>query len=252
MTDALGRPRSVLVLGGGSEIALATARLLVDRGARSVTLLGRHPEAMLAAAEPLRVAGAEVAVARFDAADPDDSVRAIDEAFRVHGDFDVVLLAFGVLGDQARYEQDPALAARDAQVNVSGTLASGLAVARSLRAQGHGVLVVLSSVAGQRPRRSNFVYGAAKAAVDAFARGLDEALRGSGARVMTVRPGFVHTRMTAGLPAAPFSQSAEQVAAAIVAGLDAGASVVWAPPALRWLFLVLRHLPQAIFRRLRG
>jgi decaprenylphospho-beta-D-erythro-pentofuranosid-2-ulose 2-reductase len=252
MTDALGRPRSVLVLGGGSEIALATARLLVERGARGVTLLGRHPEAMLAAAEPLRVAGADVAVARFDAADADGSVRAIDEAFRVRGDFDVVLLAFGVLGDQARYEEDPALAARDTQVNVTGTVAGGLAVARALRTQGHGVLVVLSSVAGQRPRRTNFVYGAAKAAVDAFARGLDEALRGSGARVMTVRPGFVHTRMTTGLPAAPFSQSADQVAAAIVAGLDAGASVVWAPPALRWLFLVLRHLPQAVFRRLRG
>lgn len=252
MTDALGRPRSVLVLGGGSEIALATARLLVERGARGVTLLGRHPEAMLATAEPLRLAGAEVAVARFDAADANDSVHAIDEAFRAHGDFDIVLLAFGVLGDQARYEEDPVLAAHDARINVAGTLASGLAVARALRTQGHGVLVVLSSVAGQRPRRSNFVYGAAKAAVDAFARGLDEALRGSGARVMTVRPGFVHTKMTAGLPAAPLSQSADQVAAAIVAGLDAGASVVWAPPALRWLFLVLRHLPQAIFRRLRG
>ena len=145
-----------------------------------VTLLGRHPEAMLAAADPLRLAGAEVSVARFDAADPHDSVRAVDEAFQAHGDFDVVLLAFGVLGDQARYEQDPALAAHDTAVNVAGTVATGLAVARALRAQGHGVLVVLSSVAGQRPRRTNFVYGAGKAAVDAFARGLDEALRGRG------------------------------------------------------------------------
>ena len=252
MTDALGRPRSILVLGGGSEIALATVELLAARGARAVTLLGRRPEAMLAAADPLRAAGVEVAVARFDAADPHGSVLAIDEAFRAHGDVDIVLLTFGVLGDQTRYEQDPVAAGHDAAVNFAGTVVSGLAVARALRAQGHGVLVVLSSVAGQRPRRSNFVYGAAKSGVDAFARGLDEALRGSGARVMVVRPGFVHTRMTAGLPAAPFSQSAEQVASAIVAGLDAGASVVWAPPALRWLFLVLRHLPQAVFRRLRG
>ena len=252
MTDALGRPRSILVLGGGSEIALATARLLAARGARAVTLLGRDPEAMLAAAEPLRSVGVEVTAARFDAADPHGSVRAVDEAFEAHGDFDVVLLAFGVLGDQARYEQDPVAAGHDAAVNFAGAVASGLAVARALRTQGHGVLVVLSSVAGQRPRRANFVYGAAKAGVDAFARGLDEALRGSGARVLIVRPGFVHTKMSAGLQAAPFSQSADQVAAAIVAGLDAGASVVWAPPVLRWLFLVLRHLPQAVFRRLRG
>ena len=252
MTDALGRPRSVLVLGGTSEIGLATARLLVERGARQVTLLGRSPEAMLAAASPLRLAGAEVDAVQFDASEPDGSVQAIEGAFRAHGDFDVVLLAFGILGDQLRYEDDPVEAGRDAAVNFGGTVASGLAVARALRAQGHGVLVVLSSVAGQRPRRANFVYGAAKSGVDAFARGLDEALRGSGARVMTVRPGFVHTRMTAHLPTGPFAQTPDQVATAIVAGLDADVSVVWAPSLLRWLFLVLRHLPQGVFRLLKG
>jgi decaprenylphospho-beta-D-erythro-pentofuranosid-2-ulose 2-reductase len=252
MTDALGRPRSVLILGGGSEIGLATAARLVARGAREIVLLGRHPDAMLIAAAPLRAAGAAVHAAPFDAADPHGSVAPIDEAFRAHGDFDIVLLAFGVLGDQQHYEDDPVEAGHDAALNFAGAVASGLAVGRALRVQGHGVLVVFSSVAGQRPRRANFVYGAAKSGIDAFARGLDEALRGSGPRVMIVRPGFVHTRMTAHLPSGPLSQTADQVATAVVRGLDGDASAVWAPTLLQWVFLVLRHVPQPIFRLLKG
>lgn len=251
MKDALGRVQSVLVLGGGSEIGLATAGRLVARGARRVVLLARDPEAVRRAAAPLADAGAEVITMPFDAAATETHAAVVDQAFAQHGDFDVVLLAFGVLGDQAAFEGDPAAAARAAIVNYAGGVSSGLAVARRLREQGHGTLVVLSSVAGQRPRRENYVYGSSKAGLDALAIGIGEALRGSGAGVMVVRPGFVRSAMTRHLPVAPFAQTPGQVADAIVAGLDRGATVVWVPGLLRWLFLALRALPSALFRMLR-
>jgi decaprenylphospho-beta-D-erythro-pentofuranosid-2-ulose 2-reductase len=174
----------------------------------------------------------------------------VDGVFDRHGDVDLVLVAFGELGDQAALETDPAAAARLAQVNYVGAVSVGLAVAARMRAQGHGTLVALSSVAAERPRRSNFVYGSSKAGLDAFFRGLGDALRGSGARVLLVRPGFVHTRMTAGLPAAPFATTPEAVAEGIVGALRSGAETVWVPSVLRWVMTVLRHLPAPLFRKL--
>jgi decaprenylphospho-beta-D-erythro-pentofuranosid-2-ulose 2-reductase len=109
---------------------------------------------------------------------------------------------------------------------------------------------MLSSVAGERVRRSNFVYGSSKAGIDGYYQGLAAALAGSGVRVMIVRPGFVHTKMTRGRKAAPLATSPEAVAAAIVRGLRRGHEIVWAPPALRYVMVVLRHLPRAVFRRL--
>jgi decaprenylphospho-beta-D-erythro-pentofuranosid-2-ulose 2-reductase len=125
-----------------------------------------------------------------------------------------------------------------------------VAAANRLRAQGHGTLVVLSSVAGERARRSNFVYGASKAGLDAFAQGLGDALHPTGVRVLVVRPGFVHTKMTTGLKAPPLSTTPEAVAAAIVTGLASGAHTVWVPGPLRFVFSALRHLPRPLFRRL--
>lgn len=252
MTDALGRVRSALVLGGGSEIALATLDRLAGRGLRRAVLLGRRPDVMRDAARGLASRGVEVVALPFDADAIDSHAGAIRSAFAMHGDIDLVLMTFGVLGDQATYESDPTAAGFAAVTNYAGAVSSGLAAGTALREQGHGTLVVLSSVAGQRPRRDNYVYGSAKAGLDAFARGLGEALRGTGARVMVVRPGFVRTRMTAGMRPRVFAQTPEQVAAAIVAGLDRRASVVWAPPPLRWMFLVLNALPQSVFRHLKG
>ena len=128
-------------------------------------------------------------------------------------------------------------------------MSSGLAAAAVLRRQGHGTLVVLSSVAGERARADNYVYGATKAGLDAFAQGLGDALVDSGARVMVVRPGFVHTRMTTGLEPAPFSTTPEAVADVVLDGLAKRRDVVWAPPVLRWLFAVLRHLPRGVWRK---
>lgn len=252
MTDAVGRVRSTLVLGGGSEIALATLDRLATRGLRRVVLLGRRPEVMREAARGLTAKGVEVIVLPFDAEAIDTHAPDIAHTFATHGDFDLVILAFGILGDQETFEADPTAAGHAAITNYAGAVSSGLAVAAGLREQGQGTLVVMSSVAGQRPRRDNYVYGSTKAGLDAFTRGLGEALRGSGARVMVVRPGFVKTQMTAGMKPRMLAQSADQVAASIVSGLDRGASVVWAPSLLRWMFMVLNLLPQSMFRRLKA
>jgi decaprenylphospho-beta-D-erythro-pentofuranosid-2-ulose 2-reductase len=119
-----------------------------------------------------------------------------------------------------------------------------------MRRQGHGTIVYLSSVAGERARKSNYVYGSTKAAMDAFAQGLGDAVADSAVRVMVVRPGFVRTKMTQGLDAAPLAVDADAVAAAIVRGLRRGANTVYAPAPLRIVMSVLRHLPRPIFRRL--
>lgn len=249
MEDALGGVQSVLVLGGSSEIAGAIVRRLVAARTRTVVLAARTPASCQALADELRAAGAEVDVVAFDALDVEHHAAVVDDVAERHGDLDLVLLAFGELGDQATFDADPVAAARAVQVTYTGAVAAGLAVADRLRRQGHGTLVVLSSVAGERARRDNFVYGSAKAGLDAFAQGLGDALVGTGARVLVVRPGFVHTRMTAGMAPAPFATTPEAVADVVLDGLARRRDVVWAPPVLRWLFVVLRHLPRPLWRR---
>lgn len=249
MKDALGRVQSVLVLGATSEIGVTVATALVRRGASKVVLAARDLEGAERVADQLRREGAtETAVAAFDALDPESHEKVIDEIFDQHGDLDLVLLAFGVLGDQAIFDESPAAAVEAVRVNYVGAVSSGLAVAKRLRRQGHGILVVLSSVAAERPRRSNYVYGSSKAGLDAFAQGLGDALIGTGARVMVVRPGFVRTRMTTGMQEQPFSVDPPAVAKAVLRGLERGDEIVWAPGILRYLFAVMRHLPRRAWR----
>jgi len=247
--DAFGLPQSLLVLGGTSEIALATARRLIARRTRTVWLAGRPSPGLDEAAEQLRGLGAVVRTVAFDALDPAAHEDALGKVF-AEGDVDMVLLAFGTLGDQAHDEQDPEAAVRVAQTNYTGAVSAGLVCAGALQAQGHGSLVVLSSVAGERARRANFIYGSSKAGLDAFAQGLGDALHGTGVHVMVVRPGFVRTRMTAGLPEAPLATTPEAVAAAVELGLRRRAETVWVPGALRVVMSALRHLPRGLFRRL--
>ncbi|MEU3658428.1 decaprenylphospho-beta-D-erythro-pentofuranosid-2-ulose 2-reductase [Streptomyces sp. NPDC032940] len=249
MKDAFGLPQSLLVLGGTSEIALATVRRLVARRTRTVWLAGRPSPALDAAAEQVRGLGAEVHTVAFDALDPGSHEEALGKVF-AEGDVDLVLLAFGVLGDQAHDEREPLNAVRVAQTNYTGAVSAGLVAARSLQAQGHGSLVVLSSVAGERARRANFIYGSSKAGLDAFAQGLGDALHGTGVHVMVVRPGFVRSRMTAGMEEGPLATTPEAVAAAIELGLRRRSETVWVPGALRVVMSALRHLPRGVFRRL--
>ena len=251
MRDALGNVQSVLVLGGGSDIALATVHRLVERRARTVVLAAHHPDRLVDAADALRAAGATtVEVVPFDADATDTHSALVDDLFDRFGDFDVVLVAFGVLGDQAQAEQDVAAALEIARVNYLGTVSVAVPVAHRLRAQGHGTIVALSSVAGERVRRSNFVYGSSKAGMDGFLQGLGDSLVGSGVKVLVVRPGFVRSKMTEGMDEAPLSTTPDAVADAIVTGLARGSETVWVPGTLRYVMMVLRHVPRPIFRKL--
>ena len=234
MKDTPGLPQSLLVLGGTSEIALATARRLIARRTRTVWLAGRPSPALERAAEDLRGLGADVHPVAFDALDTDSHDAALGKVF-AESDVDMVLLAFGVHGDQARDERDPAAAVRVAQTNYTGAVSAGLVTARALQAQGHGSLVVLSSVAGERARRRDFIYGSSKAGLDAFAPGLGDALHGTGVHVMVVRPG---------------ATTPQAVATAVELGLRRRSETVWVPGTLRVVMAALRHVPRAVFRRL--
>jgi decaprenylphospho-beta-D-erythro-pentofuranosid-2-ulose 2-reductase len=172
--------------------------------------------------------------------------------FSQHGDIDLVVVAVGMLGEQKRDEADAASAVAVLETNFVGVVSVLIPIAERMRRQGHGAIVVLSSVAAERPRRANFVYGASKAGLDAFAQGLSDALVGSGVHVLVVRPGFVRTKMTAGLAAAPFAVSADAVADAVVSGLRSGAHTIWVPPVLRGVMAVMRNLPRSLFRMIRA
>lgn len=250
MRDALGSTQSLLVLGGGSDIALATARALVADRTRTVILAARNPEALSGPAGELEAMGATVERVRFDADDIESHGPLLEDVFTRHGDIDVVLVAFGLLGKQEDAFSDPAAALGVMRTNYVGAGSAMLAAAARLRAQGHGALVLLSSVAAERARRSNFIYGSTKAGIDTLAQGLGDELAPAGVDVIVVRPGMVRTKMTEGLKEVPFTTTADKVAEAIVDGIRRRSHTVWAPPILRYVFTVLRHLPRPLFRRL--
>lgn len=251
MRDGVGRVGSLLVLGGSSDIGVATALALVDRGTRKVVLAGRDPSALAAARDRIVARRAEVSVdtIAFDADAFDAHAQLVDEIFEA-SDVDVALVAFGVLGDQAAAEKDPHEAVAVATTNYLGAVSLLTSVANRMDEQGHGAIVVLSSVAGERGRRSNYVYGSSKAGLDTFCQGLGDRLHDRGVRVLIVRPGFVTTKMTVGRDKRPLSTSPEAVARAIVDGLRGTSDVIWVPPTLRWVMSGLRHLPRSVFRKL--
>ena len=247
MRDAVGAVQSILVLGGTSDIGLAIAKQLAAPRAATVVLAGRGEAELGRAADTF--SGSTVETVAFDADDTDSHAGFTEKVF-ADRDFDVVVLAVGVLGDQTADENDNRRAVDVLHTNFVGCASVALCVAQQLRRQGSGTLIVLSSVAGERVRRSNFVYGASKAGLDGFAQGLGDSLSGSGARVMIVRPGFVASKMTAGREAVPFSTTPDAVAGAVDTALRRGTDVVWVPGILRLVMAVLRHVPRVIFRRL--
>ena len=253
MNDALGSPQSVLVLGGSSEIGQAIVLRLAGERTRLVVFAGRHPEAMDGVLKEVEQAGASTAAAvHWDANAVDTHDEVLRGLFTDYGRFDMVLVAAALLGDQRSDEHDPVAAANVMSTNYVGVAAAMLVVADLLKAQGQGSIVVLSSVAGVRVRRSNFIYGSSKAGLDGFSQGLADSLVGSGVRLVIVRPGFVHTKMTAGMKAAPLSVTADAVADATLAGLRRSAPVVWVPAAMRPIFAILSVLPRSLFRRIPG
>ena len=249
MIDALGSPQSLLLLGGTSDIAVAIAERYLAASPLRVVVAARPSERRDAVAARLTARGATVEVLDFEALETAGHQTVVEQA-GAGGDVDVAVVAFGQLGTQAHLETDPAAAADLARVNYVAAVSTGVALAESMRRQGHGVIVALSSVAGERARRSNFVYGSTKAGLDAFFTGLGDALRGVGVRVVVVRPGFVSSRMTEGLAKAPLATTPEAVAEAVVEAVRTGKEAVWVPRALRLVMSVLRHQPRAVFRRL--
>jgi decaprenylphospho-beta-D-erythro-pentofuranosid-2-ulose 2-reductase len=249
--DALGAVNSVLVLGGYSEIGLAIATRLAGRRQATVVLAGRDQARLGVAADEVRKAGAgRVETLAFDATDTGSHEAFVSEVSGLVGDIDVVVIAFGLLGDQDADAAGGDGAVRLLEANYVGAVSVALPVARLLRRQGHGTLVILSSVAGERVRKANYIYGSTKAALDGFAQGLGDALAGSGAGVLIVRPGFVTGRMTEGMDPAPLATTPDAVADATVAALAAGREVVYVPGLLRFVFMVFRHLPRPVWRRL--
>ena len=248
MQNALNEPQTIVLLGGTSEIGRAIVDELLSNSATTLVLACRHPDE----AQPERFArdGLEVVVEHFDAIDTASHDAFVRNLVASHGDLDVAIVAFGVLGSQVEFDGDPHAAALAVQVNYTGAVSASLALAGQMRRQGHGQIAVLSSVAGERARAGNFVYGSSKAGLDAFAQGLGDSLAGSGVRVTVVRPGFVHSRMTRGLRSAPFATTPRVVGELAVAGMRKGRHTVWTPGILRYVFIVLRHVPRPIFRRL--
>ena len=243
-----GRPRRVLLVGGTSEIGLALLHALRLGADDEVILAGRDPQRLAAAGAELPC---RVTTVPFDALNPAAHATLTARAC-AEGPLDLVISAAGVLVPQDELDAHPERAGELVQINLTAHVTVLLALAARMRAQRHGTIVVLSSIAALRPRKANFVYGAAKAGLDAFARGLTDRLHGTGVSVLLVRPGFVTGRMTQGMTPAPLSSTPQQVAAAVAAELarGRGSRTVWVPRSLALLAAVMRLLPRPLWRRL--
>ncbi|WP_280718588.1 SDR family NAD(P)-dependent oxidoreductase [Kitasatospora sp. MAP5-34] len=239
-------PGRILLLGGTSEIGRAILRSLDAPPDTEVILAGRDERRMAELGETLPF---RVQTVRYDGTALDTHQHFVDEIFAA-GPVGLVISAAGILTPQEVLDRDPAQAGLLVQTNLTGQVTTLLAVAGHLRAQGSGVIVVLSSVAAVRPRKANFVYGATKAGLDAFARGLADSLHGSGVRLLLVRPGFVIGRMTAGMSPAPAATTTAAVGAAVAAALASSAPVVWVPRGLAVLSTAMRLVPRPLWRRL--
>jgi short-subunit dehydrogenase len=241
--------RVVVIFGGRSEIGIEVATRLAP-GA-TVVLAARRADDLAEEVSAVRAAGAKsVAVCEFDADALDTHQAVVDSIVAEQGPIGTAVLAFGILGDQARAEKDPAHAAAILHTDFVAQASLLTVLATTMRAAGAGRIVVFSSVAGVRVRRANYVYGSAKAGLDGFCCGLADALHGSGVHLLVVRPGFVIGRMTEGMTPAPFSSTPAAVAAATVRTLSRGGRTVWVPWVLRPMFAGMRLLPQFVWRRM--
>jgi decaprenylphospho-beta-D-erythro-pentofuranosid-2-ulose 2-reductase len=249
--DAVGNPQAVLLLGGTSEIGLAICERYL-RNARARIVLACMPEdpGRDDAVAQMEAAGARsVELIDFDALDTGSHPKVLDQAF-VNGDIDVAIVAFGVLGDAEELWQNQHKAVQAAEINYTAAVSVGVLLGEKMRTQGFGQIIAMSTVAGERVRRSNFVYGSTKAGLDGFYLGLSEALREYGVRVLVIRPGQVRTRMSAHVKEAPLTVDKEYVANLAVTASAKGKELVWAPAAFRYVMMVLRHIPRSIFRKL--
>jgi decaprenylphospho-beta-D-erythro-pentofuranosid-2-ulose 2-reductase len=249
--DAVGNPQTILLLGGTSEIGLAICeRYLQNAHARIVLACLPDDPGRDDAVAQMKAAGAKsLELIDFDAVDTDSHPAVIDAAI-TGGDVDVAIVAFGLLGDAEELWQNQRKAVQIAEINYTAAVSIGVLLGEKMRAQGFGRIIAMSSAAGERVRRSNFVYGSTKAGLDGFYLGLGEALKEFGVHVLVIRPGQVRTRMSAHLKEAPLTVDKEYVANLAVTASARGKELVWAPGAFRYVMMVLRHIPRPIFRKL--
>lgn len=245
-----GLPRRVLALGATSAIAEATLRLLAETGA-SFCLVGRNPDKLAAVQADLLTRGA--AAASTIAVDLDDSSlhpTVLNQAAAALGTIDLALIAHGVLGNQQLAEADYGAAEAILRTNFLSAVSLVGALANYFAPENRGTIAVISSVAGDRGRKSNYVYGASKGGLNVYLDGLRHRLRGTGVHVLTIKPGFVATPMTAHLPPSPLFASPKQVAADILRAVEKRREVAYTPPFWWAIMLVVRSLPGFIFNRL--
>ena len=239
----------VVIFGGRSEIGVELATRLA-RGT-TVVLAARRADQLADEVAAVTGAGAVAVDTReFDADDLASHAPLVASIVAEHGPIGTAVLAFGILGDQARAEVDATHAAAVVHTDFTAQVSLLTVLAATMRAQRRGRIVAFSSVAGARVRRANYVYGSAKAGLDGFASGLADALHGTGVRLLIARPGFVIGRMTQGMTPAPLSSTPEQVAAGTARALTKGRRTVWIPWALGPASVAMRLLPQFVWRRM--
>lgn len=243
--------RRILIIGATSAIAEAVARLYAARG-DTLYLVARDGIRAQAIAQDLQIRGAAaVHTDTLDVADFAAHAGVIERAFSAFGGVDVALIAHGTLPDQTRCDADVAYAVNEFTLNGTATISLTACIARKLEAQGAGTLAVISSVAGDRGRASNYFYGAAKAAVSTYLSGLRQRLYGSGVNVLTIKPGFVDTPMTAAFEKGALWATPAQVARGIVRAIERRRSVAYLPWFWHGIMTVIRSIPEFLFRRIK-
>ncbi|MBA3259239.1 MAG: SDR family oxidoreductase [Gemmatimonadales bacterium] len=243
--------RRVVIVGATSAIAGEAARAYAESGAR-LFLLGRDPRRLAAVADDLRVHGArQVESAMLDVTDLARHEPLLEAAAAALGGLDVALVASGILPDQRLCETSVSATLDALDVNFSSVVALLTRLANRFETQQSGVIAVITSVAGDRGRQSNYVYGAAKGGLAVFLQGLRNRLHGSGVRVVTLKPGFVDTPMTAAIPKNPLFTSARRAGRAMHRAIETRGDVVYIPWFWRPIMAVVNNLPEALGKRLR-
>jgi decaprenylphospho-beta-D-erythro-pentofuranosid-2-ulose 2-reductase len=252
MENAFGQPQNVVVLGGTSDIARAITKRLCAAQARTVILAGRSPALLREAADEAKEHGAtRVDTVLFDAEEPQHAATTVRASFeKVRGPVDLVVIAVGLLGVQASDEDSADAVARLVTVNFTWPGAALAETRRLLVAQGSGRILVISSIAAVRTRRSAYLYAGAKAGLDRMCIGLAQSLDGTGVRMQILRPGVVRTKMSRGLAEPPFTTDADEVAENVMRSLATDRVVIWSPPILRYVAFIIRHLPTGMWRRI--
>lgn len=242
--------KRILIIGATSAIAEATARLWAVRG-DALFLVGRRAERLNAIADDLRVRGAaSVACFTMDACDAAAHAPMIGAAQAAMGGLDIALIAHGSLPDQPACEASVELTLQEIDVNGLSVIALATRLGAILSVQGSGSLAVISSVAGDRGRQSNYVYGAAKGMVSIFLQGLRNRLAKQGVQVLTIKPGFVDTPMTASFKKGALWARPEDIARGIVGAVERKADEVYLPGFWWLIMVVIRHIPERFFKKL--